>query len=108
MVAFVNHAHLAERLSALRSLDQCSELAHRNHSLLQLALPDRAFLIDQQIMPLRFVLVAWKFRTAREAFGMLAPLIHGLEEANPSLMELQEDLVAHFARKGLIGFMLLH
>ena len=35
------------------------------------------------------------------------PLFHGRKETNPGFMELQEDLVTHFARKGLIGFMLL-
>ena len=39
---------------------------------------------------------------------MLAPFFHGLEEANPGFMQLEEDLIAHLARKSLIRFMGLY
>jgi hypothetical protein len=83
------------------------QLGHGNHSLIQFPLPDGAFLVDQHIAPLSFVLVPRQFRATGEPFGMLAPFCHGFKEAKPGFVQLDEDLIAHLARKGLLGFMLL-
>jgi len=51
------------------------------------------------------VLVLGQLRATQELLRVLAPLGHGLEKSHPGLVKLDKHLIAHFTRKGLIGFM---
>jgi hypothetical protein len=87
----------------LLGLDECSQTTDGDPPSVQVPLPDRLALIDQEVAPGGFVLVAGQFRATGELLGMLAPGLQGLEEGKPGVVHLQEYLIAHLAWEGLIG-----
>jgi len=105
VICLWHNAHLIDGLPGLCRLDQDAQAAHRNHAPVQIPLPDRAQLIDQQIAPGGFVLVPRELRATGELLGVLLPGLHRFKEAEPGFVQLDEHLIADFPWKGLIGFM---
>ena len=105
MRATRDHAGLDNALLLLARFHQFSQCREGEQATFQPPLRDRPFLIHEQIAPLGFVLVLGQLRATQELLRVLAPLGHGLEKGHPGLVKLDEHLIAHFTRKGLIGFM---
>src|SRR5260370_41975932 len=65
--------------------------------------PDRPQFKDEEIAALCFVLVLGEFGPSSEPLWTLPVGFHLLEEGGPGLIELDQDLIAHLARQGLVG-----
>src|SRR6266436_7864288 len=65
--------------------------------------PERSQFKDEEIAALGFVLVLGELGSACELLWMFSVRFHRFKEGGPGFVELDQNLIADFARQGLVG-----